>query len=306
MSGISPLAALAGGMLTILAPCSVMVLPAFFSYAFQSKRALLARTGLFWAGLLLALVPLGAAFGASGAFLAERLGFFARLTALLVILLGVLEAAAIELPRPRRRARPGRASRDLTSPGAVLLLGAGYGLAGIGCAGPILGAILVTAGFGASPWQGALLMVLYATGMAVPLGLLALVWRAGRLSERAWLRPRPLRVFGRESTWTNLVSGLLLIGLGIALGWSGASNPLGGAVPASRLASWEESVLRLASSVPAWALLFAIVAAAGALWFAWPCRAADAGHTDAGHSTDAVRSADAGSAVDTGRESGAE
>lgn len=300
MSGISPLAALAGGMLTIIAPCSVMVLPAFFSYAFQSKRALLARTGLFWAGLLLALVPLGAAFGASGAFLAERLGFFARLTALLVILLGVLEAAAIELPRPRRRARPGRASRDLTSPGAILLLGAGYGLAGIGCAGPILGAILVTAGFGASPWQGALLMVLYATGMAVPLGLLALVWRAGRLSERAWLRPRPLRVFGRESTWTNLVSGLLLIGLGIALGWSGASNPLGGAVPASRLASWEESVLRLASSVPAWALLFALVAVAGALWFAWPRRA------DAGHSTDAVRSADAGSAADTGRESGAE
>lgn len=300
MSGISPLAALAGGMLTILAPCSVMVLPAFFSYAFQSKRALLARTGLFWAGLLLALVPLGAAFGASGAFLAERLGFFARLTALLVILLGVLEAAAIELPRPRRRARPGRASGDLTSPGAILLLGAGYGLAGIGCAGPILGAILVTAGFGASPWQGALLMVLYATGMAVPLGLLALVWRAGRLSERAWLRPRPLRVFGRESTWTNLVSGLLLIGLGIALGWSGASNPLGGLVPASRLASWEESVLRLASSVPAWAFLFALVAVAGALWFAWPRRA------DAGHSTDAVRSADAGSAADTGRESGAE
>lgn len=301
MSGISPLAALVGGMLTILAPCSVMVLPAFFSYAFQSKRALLARTGLFWAGLLLALVPLGAAFGASGAFLAERLGFFARLTALLVILLGVLEAAAIELPRPRRRARPGRASRDLTSPGAILLLGVGYGLAGIGCAGPILGAILVTAGFGASPWHGALLMVLYATGMAVPLGLLALVWRAGRLSERAWLRPRPLRVFGRESTWTNLVSGLLLIGLGIALGWAGASNPLGGAVPASRLASWEESVLRLASSVPAWALLFALVAVAGALWFAWPRRA-----DDAGHSTDAVRSADAGSAADTGRESGAE
>ena len=279
MNGLSPIAALVGGMLTILAPCSVMVLPAFFSYAFQSKRALLSRTALFWVGLLLALVPLGAAFGASGAFLSEHLGLFARIAAVLVILLGICEVVAIELPRPRWRARATAASvsqsSDLTSPGAILLLGAGYGLAGIGCAGPILGAILVTAGFGASPWHGAFLMVLYASGMAFPLALLALVWRAGRLSERAWLRPRPLRIFGRDSTWTNLVSGLMLIVLGVALSWSGASNPLGGLISASRLASWEESVMRVAASVPTWAFFFALVALVASLWFAWPRRYAD-------------------------------
>ena len=64
MSALSPLAALLGGALTLLAPCSVLVLPAFFSYAFQSARALLGRTALFWLGLLLVLVPLGTLAGA--------------------------------------------------------------------------------------------------------------------------------------------------------------------------------------------------------------------------------------------------
>lgn len=47
-----------GGMAAILSPCAVLLLPAFFAYAFGDDRARL-LTGLFYLGLLLALVPLG-------------------------------------------------------------------------------------------------------------------------------------------------------------------------------------------------------------------------------------------------------
>ena len=48
-----------GGMAAILSPCAVLLLPAFFAYAFGDDRArLLGRTGLFYLGLLLALIVL--------------------------------------------------------------------------------------------------------------------------------------------------------------------------------------------------------------------------------------------------------
>ncbi|WP_115726821.1 cytochrome c biogenesis CcdA family protein [Actinomyces culturomici] len=280
---LAPLAALLGGALTLLAPCSVMILPAFFAYAFQSRSALIGRTLLFWAGLLVSLVPLGVLAGAAGAVLRDHLGLLTRICALLVIALGVVEILALELPSFRRtRAGVGaRAERDRTHPASILLLGIAYGFAGIGCAGPILGAVLVAAGVGGDPASGALLMVLYATGMALPLGLLAALWRGARLAERAWLRPRPATVLGRATTWTNIVSGALLVGLGALLLVS-ANNPLGGLVPSALLASWEESLMGWAALVPAWALLVALLAIAGAAWYAWPRRIDEGVRPDGG------------------------
>lgn len=56
-----------GGMAATLSPCAALLLPAFFAYAFGDDRArLLGRTGLFYLGLLLALVPLGLGAGALG------------------------------------------------------------------------------------------------------------------------------------------------------------------------------------------------------------------------------------------------
>lgn len=270
MSAISPLAALLGGALTILAPCSVLILPAFFSYAFQSTRALLGRTALFWVGLLIVLVPLGSLIGAAASLVRAHLDIIARIAALLVIMFGVMELFALELPRLRQKARPQRAESDLTSPASIFLLGVSYAVAGIGCAGPILGAVLVTAGFEASPLRGGFLMVLYATGMALPLFALAALWKAARLSQRSWLRPRPISVFGRPSTLTNLVSGLVLVILGFLLFFSGASNPFSGLVSSARLIAWEEAIMRVGSLVPAWALLLAFAAILGAIWFARP------------------------------------
>src|SRR5918994_382191 len=52
-------AAFVGGVLSLLAPCSALLLPAFFAYAFTSRTELFGRTLLFLAGLCTIFVPLG-------------------------------------------------------------------------------------------------------------------------------------------------------------------------------------------------------------------------------------------------------
>src|SRR5215204_2637917 len=58
MVEVSYLAAFFGGVLSLLSPCSALLLPAFFAYAFQSRRKLLAKTSIFYLGLATTLVPL--------------------------------------------------------------------------------------------------------------------------------------------------------------------------------------------------------------------------------------------------------
>ena len=64
--------ALVGGILTLLSPCSVMLLPAFFAYAFTSPSRLIARTGVFYLGLITTLVPIGVLAGTVGAFVSTN------------------------------------------------------------------------------------------------------------------------------------------------------------------------------------------------------------------------------------------
>ena len=64
----------------------------------------------------------------------------------------------------------------------------------------------------------------------------------------------------RQTTWTNVVSGLVLIILGFTIFKIDLSNPLGGIVSIGTLASWEESIMGLFGALPAW-----VVTLAGAL-----------------------------------------
>lgn len=280
MTPLSPLGALLGGLLTLLAPCSVMVLPTFFAYAFTSPTKLLTRTVTFWAGLITTLVPLGAAIATVTSTLRQWSTGITLTAAVFVILLGFAQVFSVEIPKITfRRPRVGtitptgtRAGGDTSSALSVYLLGITYGFAGVGCAGPILGAVLALAGIGGSPWTGAWLMLLYATGMAAPLAILALLWQTLGLSQKGWLRPRPLHLFGRWTTWTNVISGIILILLGLALVLIGPHNPLGTLVDPTTLAAWESAILTATSSLPWWVLLLVVLLIAGAVALVLPRR----------------------------------
>ena len=253
---MNPLIAFLGGVLTLLAPCSVMLLPAFFSYAFQSPQKLIARCGIFWLGLLTPLIPLGAALSSVVALIREHSAFITQVIALLVIIAGLITLFSLDVPVFRVHSLE-KASRSRDTAWAVYLLGITYGIAGVGCAGPILGAVLATSSLGGSVVEGIIAVIFYSAGMAFPLLVLALLWQhsAGRI--QAIVRPKPVTLLKRQTTWTNVVSGLVLIILGFTIFTIDLSNPLGGIVSIDTLASWEESIMGLFGALPAWVITLA-------------------------------------------------
>ena len=108
--------------------------------------------------------------------------------------------------------------------------------------------------------SGAISMVFYSAGMAFPLLVLALVWRKTAGHVQAIVRPKPLRFLGRETTWTNVISGLVLIALGLLLLLVDLGNPLGGLISLGTLSGWEETIIATFGALPWW-----VLAAAGAL-----------------------------------------
>lgn len=257
---LSLLGAFLGGVLTLLSPCSVMLLPAFFAYAFSSPGALFARTGVFFLGLATALVPLGLLAGSLGAWVNQHRFTLVTVAAVLVILLGLTLLLGVRVPGlvPQRGA-------ESASIASVFALGTVYGLAGV-CAGPLLGAALAFAAFGGSPLLGGLVLLVFAAGMTLPLLVLAVLWNRVP-AVRALVRPRELVVGRWRNAWTNVVGGALTIAIGILLLVTQGTASLGGVLGATTQANLEASVMRWSSAVPDWVLIALFVVLAG-VWIA--------------------------------------
>lgn len=261
MTDIGYLAALLGGLLALLSPCSALLLPAFFAYSIDSPTRLLARTGIFYAGLASTLVPLGAAGSYAGRFFHGNREGLVLFGGWLIIALGLAQILGLGFAPKRITELSGRIRP--TTALSVYALGAVYGLAGF-CAGPILGSVLTVAAVSGSPVYGGLLLAVYALGMAVPLFLLALLWERFDLGRRRWLRGRPLRLGRFEPHSTSLLSGLFFITLGtLFLAFDGATA-LPGLLDVDDSYAVEERVRSLADAVPDWALLGLVGAGAAA------------------------------------------
>ena len=220
----SRLASFLGGLLSLLSPCSALLLPAFFAYAFQSRGVLLGRTAVFYLGLCATLVPLGMGISAVSSLVYGHRSALITVSGLLIIAFGVLQLAGRGFTvGPLARLR-GKVRGDSSSAVATFALGAVYGFAGF-CSGPILGAILTVAAASGGALRGAGLLAVYAAGMAAPLFLMALLWDRFDLGRRRWLRGREVSLGRLRVHTTNLISGLMFITLGVVfIAYEGTSS----------------------------------------------------------------------------------
>ncbi|MEV0747323.1 cytochrome c biogenesis CcdA family protein [Streptomyces sp. NBC_00184] len=249
-------AAFLGGLLALLSPCSALLLPAFFAYSIDSASRLVARTGIFYAGLATTLVPLGAAGSYAGRLFYGHRDALVLGAGWLIIGLGVAQIVGLGFASRRISALSGRIRP--TTALSVYALGAVYGLAGF-CAGPILGSVLTVAAVSGSPAYGGLLLAVYALGMAVPLFLLALLWERFDLGRRAWLRGRVLRLGRFELHTTTLLSGLFFIVLGaLFLAYDG-TTALPGLLNVDQSFAVEQWARGIGERVPDGVLLVAVV-----------------------------------------------
>lgn len=167
-----------GGVLTILSPCILPVLPFVFARADRP----FARNGLpmlVGMALTFALVATLAAVGGGWAVRANQYGRYAALAVLAILGLTLLSSHVAEwISRPfvklgNRLTEQSNTNSD--SPWSALGLGVATGLLWAPCAGPILGLLLTGAALKGASVQTTLLLLTYAGGAAVSLALALLV-----------------------------------------------------------------------------------------------------------------------------------
>ena len=223
--GGSVVAAVIAGSVALFAPCCISVmLPAYFSTAFQNRRMLVAMTFLFAAGVATVVLPI--ALGASALrdlVLSEHTAIYVVMgAALLALAAFILLGGTLRLPMPGARAQGGRAG-----PWSTYSLGVFSGMA-TSCCAPVLAGVVALSGaagsFGASLGLGAA----YVFGMVAPLFAISLLWERFEWRSSRLFRPRtftwrlgPLR---RTIGGTALASGLLLAVMGVAVLWVGLTT----------------------------------------------------------------------------------
>lgn len=221
MIEISFAAAFIGGVLALLSPCSALLLPAFFAYAFQTRSELTARTILFYLGLATIFVPLGMGASLASTLFVEHRDTMIIVAGGLLIGFGVLELAG----RSLSFIKPGSSADETKSIFGTYSLGMVYGFGGF-CSGPILGSVLTVAATDDNVLRGGGMLAVYALGSTVPLFILALFWDKLGMGGKKVVRGFGVEIGPLSIHSTNLFAGLLFIVLGLSFIVLGGTNSL--------------------------------------------------------------------------------
>src|SRR5271163_3718768 len=208
------LLAFVGGVLTILSPCILPVLPFVFSRADQPFR----RSGLpLLTGMALtfSVVAIAAAFGGHCVVRLNQGGRYLAMVIFLILGVSLLFPSIAEtLTRPLVRAG-GRLQENPSAAGGIgksFVLGISTGLLWAPCAGPILGLILTGAAIQGPGARSSFLLLSFALGAATSLGIALL---AGNKVFSALKRSLSFEVWIRRSLGVAVILGVVAI----ALGW---------------------------------------------------------------------------------------
>ncbi len=211
------LLAFVGGVLTILSPCILPVLPFVFARADQPFR----RSGLpLLTGMALtfSLVAIAAAFGGHWVVRLNQGGRYVAMFIFLVLGVSLLFPSLAEtLTRPLVRAgsRLQGGPSNESSIGKSFVLGISTGLLWAPCAGPILGLILTGAALQGPGAHSSFLLLSFALGAATSLGIALF---AGNKVFSALKRSLSFEVWIRRALGVAVILGVVAI----ALGWDTA------------------------------------------------------------------------------------
>ena len=218
MVRVSILAAFGGGLLSFLSPCVLPLMPVYVSfvtgYSVQelkdgafSATGILVPTLAFILGFSAVFVALGASATLLGELLNRYLHIISRVLGVLVIILGIHMMGLLRLPFLQKHIQ----FHEVKMHGGVLgalILGMAFALGWSPCTGPILASILAYASTQQHIAKGVVLLAVYSAGLAIPFLLFALLFGYAI---------KALQRFHRFFRAVEVISGLILIGLGIAM-----------------------------------------------------------------------------------------
>jgi cytochrome c biogenesis protein CcdA/thiol-disulfide isomerase/thioredoxin len=172
------LIAFLGGLLTVLSPCILPVVPFLFAGAQRSRASILLTLGGM--ALTFALISSLAVVSSDWVIQASNSGRYVALIVMSVFALSLISARIGDwLTRPfvmlGNRLDPD--TRKKAGPMGSIMLGVATGLLWAPCAGPILGVILTGAMLQGANVQTSLLLLAYGAGSALSLGTLIFTGR---------------------------------------------------------------------------------------------------------------------------------
>ncbi len=211
------------GFITFFAPCTLPLVPAYLAMLagvseedfLHPERSQWARRRMVVNGLafILGFTLVFVSFGVAAGFLSKEVtvlrDVLERIGGVLVILFGLFLLGAVRI-RLLEREFHFQAPKALHpgSPIAALVVGMAFALGWSPCIGPILGSILLVAASAGSALSGALLLIVFSLGLAVPFLVITFAFTtASKLVAR--INPY-LKV-------ASVVGGIFLIMLGVAL-----------------------------------------------------------------------------------------
>jgi cytochrome c biogenesis protein CcdA/thiol-disulfide isomerase/thioredoxin len=206
------LIAFLGGILTVLSPCILPVVPFLFAGADRTRSSIMLTLG----GMVLtfALISSLAVVSSEWVIEASNTGRHVALIVMVLFALSLISARVGDwLARPfvalGNRLDPD--SRNISGPLSSVMIGVATGLLWAPCAGPILGVILTSAMLQGANAQTSLLLVAYGAGSALSLGTLIFAGRG--LVIR--LKPSiPVTGWLRRGAGVAVLAGAAVIGTG--------------------------------------------------------------------------------------------
>lgn len=206
------LIAFLGGILTVLSPCILPVVPFLFAGAHRTRSSIILTLG----GMVLtfALISSLAVVSSEWVIKASSTGRQVALIVMVLFALSLISARVGDwLARPfvllGNRIDPD--SRKMSGPLSSIMIGVATGLLWAPCAGPILGVILTSAMLQGANAETSLLLVAYGAGSALSLGTLIFAGRG--LVNR--LKPSiPVTGWLRRGAGVAVLAGAVMISTG--------------------------------------------------------------------------------------------
>jgi cytochrome c-type biogenesis protein len=218
MEQVSLLVAFGAGLLSFLSPCVLPLVPVYLGTVCgpeilepgaQRKRLPVFFHSLsFVIGFSLVFIILGASVGLLGFSLGVNTALARYIAGGLLIAFGLFLLASLKVPWLNYERRLAPSVGTTTSYLRSLIIGAVFSLAWTPCIGPVLGGILTLAWSSETAGQGAYLLAIYSLGLGLPFLIIGAAFDS--------IRPL-LRRIHRYSTWSYVISGLLLIAIGILI-----------------------------------------------------------------------------------------
>ena len=218
-SGVTIFAAFGAGLVSFLSPCVLPLVPGYLSAVSGVSPAELDDAGwrrvlvpslLFVASFSAIFIVLGLTATGLGSFFQDHDETLTKISAALIIAMGVLFVAALFVPRLNREWHVD-ALLERAGKGGPIVAGGAFAIAWTPCIGPTLGAILSAAALTDSAARGAFLLAVYSAGLAVPFLLTAVAF--SRMTTAFAVLKRHYRVI-------VAVGGVILIAMGVLI-WTG-------------------------------------------------------------------------------------